>query len=133
MSPPSKRNREIAARRAEGATYNAIAAEFGLSARRVRIIAIAVGRHDRGLAYLHADPLSLEGLELTGQISFLVRKALEAKGIWRLNGINGMKLEDLRRVPNVSRRSATALLRLYAEADGRYADGQQRPMSHRDN
>jgi hypothetical protein len=71
--------------------------------------------------------------ELTGQISFLVRKALEAKGIWRLNGINGMNLEDLQRMPNVSRRSATALLRLYAEAEGRYADGRQRPMSHRDN
>lgn len=112
MKPPSERNRAIAARRAEGATYKAIAAEFELSVRRIKIIADAVARYDRGLAYLHADPQSLEGLELTGQISSLVRKSLKASGIWRLNRIEEMSIEDLLRLPNVSRRSATALIKL---------------------
>ena len=112
VSEPSKRNRAIAARRAEGATYPAIAAEFELSVRRVKIISDAVARYDRGLAYLHADPFSLEGLELTGQIPPLVRKSLEAHGIWRLSAIDGMSLADLLRLPNVSRRSATTLIKL---------------------
>jgi hypothetical protein len=38
--------------------------------------------------------LSLKGLELTRQISLLVRKSLEAKGIWRLNDIDGMELKN---------------------------------------
>ena len=112
MSEPSKRNRAIAARRAEGATYVAIAAEFRLSRRRVTIIANAVARYDRGLAYLHADPFSLEGLELTGKISLLVRKSLEAHGIWRLSSVEGMSLSDLLSLPNVSKRSATTLIKL---------------------
>jgi hypothetical protein len=114
MSPPSKRNREIAARRAEGATYKTIAAEFEMSVRRVRRITGAVARYDRGLAYLHADPLSLEGLDLTGRISPLVRKSLEAKGVWRLDGIAGLNLADLLEVPNMSRRSAAMLIDLCA-------------------
>jgi hypothetical protein len=115
MSAPSQRNREIAARRAKGATYRSIAADFGLSMRRVKIISDGVARYDRGLAYLHADPWSLEGLELTGRISSLVRKSLEASGIWRLSGIEGLSLEELKRLPNVSRRSAKVLIDQFAE------------------
>ena len=115
MSLPSKRNRLIAKQRAAGVAYAAIAAEFKISTRRVRKIAEAVARYDRGLAYLHADPWSLEGLELTGGISQRVRKSLEAKGIWRLKGLDGMNLKDLLKLPNISRGSAATLFRLYAE------------------
>jgi hypothetical protein len=118
VSEPSKRNRAIAARRAEGATYTAIAAEFELSVRRVKEISDAVARYERGRAYLYADPLSLEGLEPTGQISPLVRKSLEAHGIWRLSAIEGMSLAELRRLSNVSKRSATTLVSLANSAVG---------------
>ena len=32
--------------------------------------------------------------------------------MWRLNGLEGMKLADLLRLPNVSRRSASTLIKL---------------------
>jgi hypothetical protein len=118
MKPPSDRNRAIAARRADGATATAVAAEFKLSANGVRDIAERVERYDRGIAILRLEPSSLEGLELIGKISKLVRISLQASGIERLEDLDGMSLVDLLRLPNISRRSATTLIDLYARVVG---------------
>jgi DNA-directed RNA polymerase alpha subunit len=75
---------------------------------------------------LQLDPSSFEGLELTGKISRLVRIALQARGIERLDDLERISLADLLRLPNIGRRSATALIDLYAERKrshkGRRAD-----------
>lgn len=79
----------------------------------------------RGLP-LQLDPSSFEGLELTGKISRLVRIALQARGIERLDDLERISLADLLRLPNIGRRSATTLADLYAERKrshkGRRAD-----------
>jgi len=115
MKPPSDRNRAIAARRAEGATVPAIAAEFKLSKQRVKEIAERVERYDRAIAILRFEPSSFEGLELIGKIPRLVRISLQASGIERLEDLDGRSLDDLLRLPNIGRRSATMLLDLYGE------------------
>jgi hypothetical protein len=115
MKPPSDRNRAIAARRAEGATVPAIAAEFKLSKQRVKEIAERVERYDRAIAILRFEPSSFEGLELIGKIPRLVRISLQASGIECLEDLDGKSLDDLLRLPNIGRRSATMLLDLYGE------------------
>jgi hypothetical protein len=114
MKPPSERNQAIAARRAEGATFRAIADEFGLSPKRLKEIITRVERYNRGAAILQTDPSSLEGLELIGTISILTRASLSAVGISRLEELDGMSLADLLRLPNIGRRQAGLLIELYA-------------------
>ena len=115
MKPPSERNRAIAARRGEGVKLQAIAAEFRMTVKGVREIARRVEHYDRGAAVLRLDPSSLEGLELTGRISRLVRISLEARGIKRLDDLDAASLDDLIRWPNIGRKSAAVLIDLYAE------------------
>jgi hypothetical protein len=121
VKPPSDRNRAIAARHAEGATATAIAAEFKLGVKRVREIAKRVERYDRGAAILRLEPSSLQGLELIGKIPRLVRISLQARGIERLEDLEGMSLVDLLRLPNIGKRSAVTLTDLYAELRRRRA------------
>ncbi len=115
MKPPSDRNRAIAARRAEGATVPAIAAEFKLSKQRVKAIVERVERYDRAIAILRFEPSNFEGLELIGRMARLVRISLQASGIERLEDLDGRSLDDLLKLPNIGRRSATILLDLYRE------------------
>jgi hypothetical protein len=115
MTPPSERNQAIAGRRAEGATFRAIADEFGLNPKRVKEIAQRVERYNRGTTILKTDPSSLDGLELIGRIPSLTRASLGAVGISRLEELDGMSLADLLRLPNIGRRQAALLIELYAE------------------
>jgi hypothetical protein len=115
MTPPSERNQAIATRRAEGATFRAIADEFGLNPKRVKEIAQRVERYNRGTTILKTDPSSLDGLELIGRIPSLTRASLSAVGISRLEELDGMSLADLLRLPNIGRRQAALLIEFYAE------------------
>jgi hypothetical protein len=92
-----------------------IAAEFKLGTKRVKEIAERVERHDRGAEILRLEPSKLEGLELIGKIPRLVRISLQARGIERLEDLDGMSLRDLLGLPNVGRLSATTLIDLCAE------------------
>jgi hypothetical protein len=112
MTPPSERNQAIATRRAEGATFRAIADEFGLNPKRVKEIAQRVERYNRGTTILKTDPSSLDGLELIGRIPSLTRASLSAVGISRLEELDGMSLADLLRLT-----SPSVLIRLSAQND----------------
>jgi hypothetical protein len=115
MKPPSERNQAIVARRAEGATFRAIADEFGLNHKRVKEIVTRVEMYNRGATILTTDPSSLEGLELTGRIPRLTRASLSTAGINRLEELDGMSLVNLLRLPNIGMRQAALLIELYAE------------------
>jgi hypothetical protein len=113
MKAQPDRNRRIAKRRAEGASFKDLAAEFTLSTTRVKTIVDAVARYNLGVAFLMADPWSLEGLALTGKNSMLARLSLEARGMTRISDLKGNTLVDLLRLPNINRRAATSLMELY--------------------
>ena len=113
--PPSDRDRAVAARRAEGVTITAIAAEFELGTKRIKEIAERVDRYDRGAEILRLEPSSLEGLELVGKIPRLGRVSLQVRGIERLEDLEGMRLADLLRLPNIGRQSARTLIDLCAK------------------
>jgi hypothetical protein len=121
-NPPSERNRSIAQRRAEGASVKAAAAEFGLSEKRIREIVDAVRQYDRGVGILALDPNSLEGLELVGKIPPLMRVSLQARGITRLQDLQGPSLIELLQMPNLGRREAITLIDLCNAAHG-HAEG----------
>lgn len=110
--PPSERNRAIAIRRAAGATFKAIGAEFGIQSARAKEIAERVNRYDRGMAILQTNPSSFEGLELIGKLHRLTRQSLEAYGIRRIEDLDELSLADLLRLPNVGRRTVTVLMDL---------------------
>lgn len=121
-SPPSDRNRAIAARRAEGATFKAIGAEFGIGPQRAKELADRVARFDRGQALLCDNPGSIEGLHLAGQLPRLAFLSLEAAGIRRIGDLDGMTLVDLLRMTNIGRRVAIMLI---DRLDKRSAEDQQ--------
>jgi hypothetical protein len=112
--PPSKRNRTIAHKRAAGVAVTALAAEFGLSTKRINEIATATDRYERGEAMLRQDAMSLEGLDLVGKIPSLARISLQAQGFLRLEDLKGLSLRDLLMMPNIGRRAATVLMELRA-------------------
>jgi hypothetical protein len=90
----------------------AAAAEFRLSVKRIREIVDAVRQYDRGVGILALDPNSLEGLELMGKIPHLTRISFQARGITRLQDLQGLSLVDLLQMPNLRRREAMTLIDL---------------------
>jgi len=102
----------IAQRRAAGNSATSIAAEFGLTATRIKEIADATDRYERGEAILRFEPTSLEGLALVGAISILAKVSLRARGIQRLEDLRGLSMRDLLRMPNIGRRVAATLFEL---------------------
>ena len=74
MKPPSERNQAIAARRAEGATFRAIADEFRLDPKRVKEIVKQVERYNRGTTILQTHPSSLCALDAVARSFSVVRR-----------------------------------------------------------
>jgi len=104
--PPSEHNRSVARRRSDDASTQAVAAEFGLSVKRINEIVYAVDQYDRGLGtWLSIRPA------LKGSISSARYRP------WNnpCRGSGGLSLIDLIKMPNIGRRQATTLIDLYAE------------------
>ena len=111
-SPPTGRQRSIAARRREGITCSAIAREFETTYGQVRRAISHVERYDRGMQILQDDPASFEGLELVGELQTLAARSLSNRGYRTLYDLVDVTLVDLLVMPNVSRKQAEMLLRL---------------------
>lgn len=105
----------MARRRAQGLSLAAVASEFHTNVERVRQAVRRVEAHDRGVVMLRADPTSLEALDLMGELPPLVRQSLADHGIVRLDDLQGYKLEELLRLPNIGTKAIVRLRSLWAK------------------
>src|SRR6187431_176848 len=104
MAPPTERQRVMAQRLKELASLPAVAREFGTSDKTVQRAADRVGRYDLATTILQLDPGNLNALEAMGKIQAPVRKTLLEHHIRSLRDLEGMRMEDLVRLPNIGPR-----------------------------
>jgi hypothetical protein len=99
----------------ELSSFSAVAREFGVSAKVVQRAIPRVECYDLAAAILELDPGNLNALEAVGKIQAPVRRTLLEHDIRSLRDLEGMRMEDLVRLPNIGPRSASVLLRLCAK------------------
>ena len=105
----------MAARRKDGASFSAIAREFGATYELVKRVIRHVEQYDMGIQILRNDPASLEGLELSGVLHPPAAKALYARGYRTLHELSALTLIELLVMPSIRRKDAEMLVRLAAE------------------
>jgi hypothetical protein len=89
-------------RRQAGATYRAIAAEFGITANRARDRVWLADRYVGGAARLAADSLDIEALGYMGIIEWQATGALLQYGVRRLSDLTAWSAAELRQVGDYS-------------------------------